>query len=108
MYATTPPAPGLFAAETAFHIPQHVVHRSFVSETVMLNLMTGKYYGVNTTGGRMLEALETGCSIQDAAELLGAEFDVSVDQLVADLLEFCEDLVERGLLEVAGARPEVG
>ena len=39
-------------------LPQHVVHRSFVAETVVLNLRTGKYHGLNPTAGRMLEALD--------------------------------------------------
>lgn len=82
-------------------IPQHVVHRAFVSETVVLNLSTGKYYGVNPTGGRMLEVLETTPSLEAAAAILGEEFDLSLDHITRDLLQFCEDLAERGLLEIS-------
>jgi hypothetical protein len=39
----------------SLRLPQHVVHRSFVAETVVLNLQTGKYHGLNPVGGRMLE-----------------------------------------------------
>ena len=39
-------------------LPDHVVYRTFVYETVVLNLQTGKYHGLNRTGGRMLELLE--------------------------------------------------
>ena len=35
--------------------PQHVVYRSFPSETVVLNLQTGSYHGLNATAGRMLD-----------------------------------------------------
>ena len=50
-------------------LPQHVVHRSFVAETVVLNLRTGKYHGLNPTAGKMLEAL-------DAAPTVGAAVPV--------------------------------
>jgi Coenzyme PQQ synthesis protein D (PqqD) len=88
-----------------FRLPQHVVHRAFVSETVVLNLSTGKYYGVNPTGGRMLEVLEATPNVEAAASVLADEFSVSLDQVRADLNKFCEDLVERGLLEIVGDSP---
>ena len=33
-------------------VPEHVVYRTFVSETVVLNLQSGHYHGINTSGGR--------------------------------------------------------
>ena len=30
--------------------PQHVVHREFAKETVILNLQSGMYHGLNPTG----------------------------------------------------------
>ena len=36
-------------------VPQHVVYRRFAAETVVLNLETGTYHGLNATGARMLE-----------------------------------------------------
>lgn len=90
----TPPA------TTTVRIPQHVVHRTFVSETVVLSLATGKYYGVNPTGGRMLEVLERTPGIDEAAVFLAEEFAVSVEQVKRDLREFCEELADQGLLEI--------
>jgi hypothetical protein len=85
---------------TTVRIPQHVVHRSFVSETVLLNLATGKYYGLNPTGGRMLEVLESTASVEAAAAALSAEFDADADQIETDLRRFCDDLAKDGLLEI--------
>jgi hypothetical protein len=81
-------------------IPQHVVHRAFVSETVVLNLETGKYHGLNPTGGRMLEVLERVGDCDDAVGQLATEFNVPAEQLRQDLAEFCEDLAQRGLLDI--------
>ena len=45
----------------------HVVHRSFAHETVILNLKTGKYHGLNPTAGAMLTELERGATVAEAA-----------------------------------------
>ena len=81
-------------------IPQHVVFKSFVSETVVLNLETGKYHGLNSTAGRMLEALDRLGSVEDVVALLSEEFQVPSETLRADVHRFCEEMRERGLLEL--------
>lgn len=83
-------------------LPEHVVHRGFAAETVMLNLQTGKYHGLNPTAGTMLEALESEDSVGLAAAAIAREYDQPIDQVEHDLCELCVDLVERGLIEVDG------
>lgn len=84
-------------------VPQGVVYRSFVKETVILNLDTGLYHGVNPTGGRMLSELEKAGSVREAAATLAREYDVPLTDIESDLCEFVEALVERGLLVIASA-----
>lgn len=86
-------------------LPQHVVHRSFVAETVVLNLRTGKYHGLNPTAGAMLEALESGESVAAAVPELAAAYEVEPAQIEADLIELCRGLLERGLIEISDAQP---
>lgn len=81
-------------------LPEHVVHRKFAAETVLLNLETGQYHGVNPTGGRMLEVLEQAGTVGEAAAQLAGEYDQPAEQVERDLQEFCADLAERGLVEV--------
>jgi hypothetical protein len=80
--------------------PEHVVYRPFVKETVVLNLQTGKYHGLNPTGGRMLEVLERSETIGAAARQLAEEYGGPLETLEADLCDFCRDLLERGLIEL--------
>ena len=79
-------------------VPSHVVFRSFVAETVILNLETGRYHGANAVGGTMLEALEASDAVRDAARSLAATFSRPEDEMQRDLVEFCADLEERGLI----------
>jgi coenzyme PQQ synthesis protein D (PqqD) len=83
-------------------VPEHVVYRAFVKETVVLNLHTGRYYGLNPTGGRMLEELERAPTVGDAGHLLAESFGQPLDEIERDLCDLCRDLLERGLIELAG------
>jgi hypothetical protein len=86
-------------------LPQHVVFRSFPSETVMLNLQTGKYHGLNGTAGRMLEELERTPRVRDAAAVLAENFDQTRDTIERDLCLLCRSLLERGLIEIDAQPP---
>lgn len=79
-------------------IPADVVLRSFVSETVVLNLDTGQYHALNPTAGRMVEALVEADTVGDAADVLVGQYDCAREELVADLCRFCADLERRGLI----------
>ena len=85
---------------TNVRIPEHVVSRGFGSETVALNLATGKYHGLNPTAGRMLEVLRDTPVLDDAAVIVAREFDVSPDRVRRELGQFCAELAERGLVEL--------
>lgn len=81
-------------------IPAHVVFRSFPRETVVLNLDTGKYHGLNPTAGRMLELLEKSESVEAAAVSIADEYGQELDVIRRDLYDLCVQLRERGLLEI--------
>jgi hypothetical protein len=80
-------------------MPQHVACRSFVAETVVLNLQTGQYHGLNPTAGKMLEALQSSPTIGDAVPNLAGEYGVEPEQIERDLLTLVRGLLERGLIE---------
>ncbi len=79
-------------------IPDDVVHRTFAAETVVLNLESGKYHGLNPTGGHMFEVLAKVGSVREAAGLLADEYGRPFDEIASDLCGFCLDLERRGLI----------
>lgn len=81
-------------------VPQHVVYRSFPSETVLLNLHTGRYHGLNATAGRMLEALEDAVSLRQAAATVAASYRQEQAVVERDMCELCSLLLDRDLIEV--------
>jgi hypothetical protein len=89
--------------DSVVRVPQHVVHRSFAHETVVLNLKSGRYHGLNPTAGAMLAELERGPTVRDAAARLVQLYERPVDEIERDLSNLCLDLLERGLVELRPA-----
>ena len=81
-------------------VPHHIVYRSFPTETVVLNLNSGTYHGLNHTGGRMIEALDELGEVKQVAVTLQREFSVPMARIQADLCRFCEELLEKGILQL--------
>jgi hypothetical protein len=81
-------------------VPHHVVHRTLATETVLLNIQTGHYYGMDGTGGRFFEVLRDARSVGTAVASLTREFDAPAEQIRADMLRYCGELLEHGLIEL--------
>jgi Coenzyme PQQ synthesis protein D (PqqD) len=88
---------------SAVQIPNNVVYRAFVKETVVLNLESGRYHGLNPTAGRMLEVLERSPTAGEAANYLAEEFGREPAEIEGDLCDLCRGLLERGLVTLKHA-----
>jgi hypothetical protein len=84
--------------EARLRVPEHVVYRDFGDETVILNLDSGQYHGLNRTATAMLAALGESDSVAAAAERLAGELGQPADVIKPDLLELCRSLADRGLV----------
>jgi hypothetical protein len=83
-------------------VPAHVLVRSFENESVLLNLQSEYYHGLDDVGTGMWNALVQSKSVQEAYESLLSEYDVDPENLRQDLIDFVEELTKRGLVELAG------
>ena len=81
-------------------VPGHVLIRHMDGESVLLNLETEKYFGLDAMGTRMWEQVTTARNIDAAFVLLLDEFDVEPATLREHLSELLNRLVENGLLTV--------
>ena len=90
--------------EARVRIPQHVVHRHFPAQTVVLNLETGRYHGLNPTAGRMLDALEQEQTRRrGGARIVADHYRSRARTSSATCASCARSLLERGLVELADA-----
>jgi hypothetical protein len=69
-------------------------------ESVLLNLDSEQYFGLDDVGTAMLQCLQESPSIQAALEALLMKYDVESGQLQHDLLELIQKLEAHGLVQV--------
>lgn len=81
-------------------IPSHVVYREFPAETVILNLETGQYHGLNRTGGAILASLARTPNLQETVTAVAKQYGQDVADVERDVRAFCGDLLRRGLIRL--------
>jgi len=84
--------------DTRLSVPPEVMSRLVGDETVLLDLVSGTYFGVDGVAKRIWESVTEGHSLGETATVIATEFEVDEAQAQADLVAFASDLVERGLL----------
>ena len=90
-------------ADRRIEIPDDVLMRELQGESVLLNLATESYFGLDEVGTRMWSALSASSSTAAAFEVLLAEYEVSPEDLRRDLADFVDRLAAAGLVRVAAA-----
>ena len=79
-------------------VPDDVLISNVQEESVILNLQSERYYGLDDVGTRFLSVLNTADSIEAAYETLHNQYDVDGDVLRQDLLNLIETLINQGIL----------
>jgi hypothetical protein len=75
------------------------VWREVDGETVILDLASGSYLGLNATGTQLWAALVDGASQADLVTVLVDSFAVDAEQALLDVDRFLETCRARGLVE---------
>jgi hypothetical protein len=84
-------------------VPTHVLIRHLDGESVLLNLESERYFGLDGTGTRMLDLLTALPNVDAAYQKLLEEFEVEPALLRDHLNELLRSLVENGLLNLLPA-----
>lgn len=89
-----------FSFEQSVRTPQNVVSQTLQGESVLLNLKTEEYFGLDDIGTRMWHVLHSTHSIQSAFDTLQKEYDVDPETLELDIQNLLLELLDNGLVEL--------
>lgn len=81
-------------------ISEHVMVRQLGDESVMLDMASGYYFGLDPVGARIWQLLSQTGSCAGIVERLAQEYDVTPERAESDLVRFVEELKANGLLSV--------
>lgn len=72
--------------------------RQVDDEIVILNVKSGRYFGLNDVGATIWERLSDDCSRADLVDAVLAAYEVDREQASLDVDELVDQLVEAGLV----------
>lgn len=79
-------------------VADNVVFRSLADESVLLNLDTGTYFGLDAVGTRLWNLVAEHGSTSLAIDTLLAEYDVDAPRLQNDVTALIDQLLAKRLL----------
>jgi hypothetical protein len=82
-------------------IPPQVMARLVGDETVILDLASGTYYGLDPVGARIWQLMVDGKTLASVCKMLLDEFDVTRETLERDVLHLTQELCSKGLVKIA-------
>jgi Coenzyme PQQ synthesis protein D (PqqD) len=75
-----------------------VVFRELAGESVVLDLSSGRYFGLNAVGTRVWQLIGQGKTVEGLLRAVTAEYDADVSTIERDVLALLDDLEKRGLV----------
>ena len=87
-----------FRLQDRFSLSSEVLSQEVMGETVLLDLEGESYFGLNEVGTRIWQLLQGDSSVGEMLETLSDEYDVSGEQLAADVEKLLQKLKEAGLV----------
>ncbi|MGQ0562778.1 MAG: PqqD family peptide modification chaperone [Gemmatimonadota bacterium] len=72
-------------------------------EAAVLNLATGIYYGLDRVGASIWQQIQTPAEVRSVCAALSAEYDVDSETAQSDLLQFLDEMMQEGLVELLPA-----
>lgn len=77
-----------------------VIDRIVDGETLLIHLQSGEYFSLNPIGTRIWQLISNERTLDDIAHVLVQEYDVTLEQVQADVTALAADLIRERLAVV--------
>jgi len=81
-------------------ISEEALSQEVNGETVILDLKSESYFGLDEVGTRIWQLLQEHGDVRKTFDVMLDEFDVEEDQLENDMSALLDEMLEKGLLHV--------
>jgi hypothetical protein len=79
-------------------ISEQALSQEVNGETVILDLKSESYFGLDDVGTRIWQLLQEHGDVKKTFDTMLEEFDVDADTLASDMKNLIDDLTEKGLI----------
>ena len=91
---------------TVYKASSNHIHSVIDQDAVILDLQSGVYYGLNSTGNQIWQWLETPKTLLELNKLLLNEYEVNLQVAIADLQHILQQMLDNGLIEIVSQEQE--
>jgi Coenzyme PQQ synthesis protein D (PqqD) len=102
---STPNSGTLISRDSVVVVSQDQVSSDLAGESVILNLKSGTYYGLNELGSVIWEFIQEPKTVADICESILQEYEVDAETCESSVQDLLSDLINAQLVEI---RNEVG
>ncbi len=89
-----------FNNDTQFEVAKHIVITELDGESVLLNSLSGQYFGLNQVGNFALQSLKGDPSFTNICNAVCQKFNVDKETATIDLQELLSQLIDNDILSV--------
>lgn len=94
------------AQSTVFVRSEDMLASDMDGEVVMMSIERGEYYGLNTVGTRIWQALEQPVTVAEIVAMICADFEVEREPCERDVRAFLEDCRARSMVAIVGSHAD--
>jgi Coenzyme PQQ synthesis protein D (PqqD) len=94
---------GRISFDSQLHCAPDVLSRNLDGDTVLLDLESGTYFGLDAVGTRIWELVGQNQPLSTILEIILDEYDVDEQRARTDLLELLDALMAKGLIRATEA-----
>ena len=80
-----------------------VISQEVSGETVLLDLNSENYFGLDEVGTRIWQLIEASGNLQEIYDTMLSEYEVDADQLLEDMEQLVVDIEKAGLVSLKAA-----
>ena len=80
-----------------------VISQEVSGETVLLDLNSEHYFGLDEVGTRIWQLIDSSGNLQEIYDTMLSEYEVEADQLLEDMTQLLGDIEKAGLVELKAA-----
>ena len=87
--------------DAVLRLSPDVVFRELDAESVVLDLSSGRYFGLNAVGTRVWQLIGQGQAVDSLIKTVAGEYEADEATIERDVLALLEELATRGLVIAA-------
>ena len=80
-----------------------VISQEVSGETVLLDLNSEHYFGLDEVGTRIWQLIDSSGNLQEIYDTMLSEYEVEADQLLEDMAQLLGDIEKAGLVALKAA-----